>query len=59
MHSMSVIEITVKPQSIDIVPIRNQILEMDIANSTVTVEADALVGGSANAGIGYTTTSSY
>ena len=55
----TVIEITVKPQSNDIVPIRNQILEMDIANSTVTVEADALVGGSANAGIGYTTTSSY
>ena len=55
----TVIEVTVKPNSNDIVPIRNQVLDMDIANSTVTVEADTLVGGSANAGIGYTTTSSY
>ena len=55
----TVIEITVKPNSNDLVPIRNQILEVDVANSTVTVEADTLVGGSANAGIGYTTTSSY
>ena len=55
----TVIEVTVKPNSNDLVPIRNQILEIDVANSSVTVEADALVGGSANAGIGYTTTSSY
>jgi len=55
----TVIEVTVKPNSNDLVPIRNQILEIDIANSSVTVEADTLVGGSANAGIGYTTTSSY
>ena len=55
----TVIEITVKPNSNDLVPIRNQILEVDVANSTVNVEADTLVGGSANAGIGYTTTSSY
>ena len=55
----TVIEVTVKPNSNDIVPIRNQVLDIDIANSLVTVEADTLVGGSANAGIGYTTTSSY
>lgn len=55
----TVIEVTVKPSSNDLVPIRNQILEIDVANSSVTVEADTLVGGSANAGIGYTTTSSY
>ena len=55
----TVIEVTVKPNSNDIVPIRNQVLDIDIANSSVTVEADTLVGGSANAGIGYTTTSSY
>ena len=55
----TVIEITVKPNSNDIVPIRNQVLEIDVANSSVTVEADTLVGGSANAGIGYTTTTSY
>ena len=55
----TVIEVTVKPNSNDIVPIRNQVLEIDVANSSVTVEADTLVGGSANAGIGYTTTTSY
>ena len=55
----TVVEITVKPNSNDIVPIRNQVLDIDVANSSVTVEADTLVGGSSNAGIGYTTTSSY
>ena len=55
----TVIEVTVKPNSNDIVPIRNQVLDIDVANSSVTVEADTLAGGSSNAGIGYTTTSSY
>ena len=55
----SVIEITVTPDSNDIVPVRNQILNIDVANSTITVTADTIVGGSANAGVGYTTTSSY
>jgi len=55
----TVIELTVEPNSNDIVPVRNQVLEIDVANSTINVEADTLVGGSANAGIGYTTTSSY
>jgi len=55
----TIIEVTVKPNSNDLIPIRNQILEIDVANSSVTVEADTLVGGSANAGIGYITTSSY
>ena len=34
-------------------------LEIDIANSTINVTADSFVGGSADAGVGYTTTSSY
>ena len=55
----TVIELTVEPNSNDIVPVRNQILEIDTANSSITVEADTLVGGSSNAGINYTTTSSY
>ena len=57
--SSTVIEITVEPDSYDIVPVRDQILEIDTANSTITVEADTFVGGSADAGIGYTTTSNY
>jgi hypothetical protein len=55
----TVIEITVQPNSNDIVPVRNQILNIDVANSTITVTPDTIVGGSANAGVGYTTTSSY
>ena len=55
----TVIELTVIPNSNDIVPVRNQILDIDVANSTLTVVADTLVGGSSNAGVGYTTTSSY
>ena len=57
--SSSVIELTVKPDSNDVVPVRNQILEIDTANSSITVTADTFVGGSADAGVGYTTTSSY
>ena len=55
----TVIELTVKPDSNDVVPVRNQILEIDTANSSITVTADSFVGGSADAGVGYTTTSSY
>ena len=57
--SSSVIEITVVPNSNDIVPVRNTIVEIDIANSTVTVEKDTFIGGGNEAGVGYTTPSSY
>ena len=53
------IELTVTPNSNDVVPVRDQIVEIDIANSTINVTADTFVGGSADAGVGYTTTSSY
>ena len=55
----TVIEITTTPESNDVVPVRGQVLEIDTSNSTVFVEADTFVGGSADAGVGYTTTSSY
>ena len=55
----TVIELTVQPNSNDIVPVRNQVLNIDVANSTITVTPDTLVGGSSNVGVGYTTTSSY
>ena len=32
---------------------------LSFANSTINVTADTFVGGSADAGVGYTTTSSY
>ena len=55
----TVVELTVTPSSNDIVPVRAQTIDIDVSNSTFTVQADTLVGGSANAGIGYSTTSSY
>ena len=55
----SKIELTVTPSSNDVVPVRDQIIEIDTANSFITVTADTFVGGSAEAGVGYTTTSSY
>ena len=54
----TLIELTVIPKSNDIVPVRDQILGIDTANSLITVEADTFVGGSSDAGIGYTTASS-
>ena len=53
------IEITVTPSSNDVVPVRDQILEIDVSNSIITVGEDTFVGGSSEAGVGYTTTSSY
>ena len=55
----TVVELTVTPSSNDVVPVRAQTIDIDVSNSTFTVQADTLVGGSANAGIGYSTTSSY
>ncbi len=55
----TVIELTVTPNSNDVVPVRDQIVEIDIANSTINVTSDSFVGGSSDAGVGYTTTSSY
>jgi hypothetical protein len=53
------IELTVVPSSNDVVPVRDQIIEIDTANSSITVSADTFVGGSSDAGVGYTTSSSY
>ena len=47
------------PNSNDIVPVRNQILEIDTANSTVTGAVDTVESGSSSAGTTYTTTTSY
>jgi hypothetical protein len=54
-----VIELIVKPNSNDIVPVRDQIIEIDVQNSNVTVEVDTFIGGSADAGVGYSTSTSY
>jgi len=53
------IRVTVLPSSNDIVPVRNQVLSIDTANSTVSGSIDEIESGSSQAGTGYTTTSSY
>ena len=58
-NSNGTIDITVQPQSNDVVPVRNQLLEIDIANTKVTAEVDTIESGGSSAGTGYTTSSSY
>ena len=55
----SSIRIVVTPNSTDVVAVRNQILQVDFTNTTVTANEDTIAGGGASAGVGYTTTSSY
>ena len=47
------------PNSNDVVPVRNQTLEIDTANSTVSADIDTVESGSSQAGTTYTTSSSY
>jgi hypothetical protein len=55
----SIIRITATPDSKDIVPVRNQILEIDFVNTTITGEVDTVETGDSSAGTLYNTTSSY
>ena len=52
--SSNQIRITIIPNSYDVTPVRNQILEIDLINTTVTAGVDA----TAATGVGYTTTTS-
>ena len=53
------IRVFVTPDSNDVVPVRNQTLEIDTSNSSFTGSVDEIESGSSQAGTGYTTTSSY
>ena len=53
------IRFTVVPNSKDIVPVRNQILEIDFSNSKVSGEVDTIAVSQPGAGGTYTTSSSY
>ena len=53
------VRVTAQPDSNDIIPVRNQVLSIDTANSTITGSVDEIESGSSQAGTGYTTTSSY
>ena len=45
VRGSTVVEINV-PASNDVVPVRDQIVEIDVANSLISVEEDSFVGGS-------------
>tara|TARA_R110002050_G_scaffold18179_12_gene53150 strand:+ start:2565 stop:4433 length:1869 start_codon:yes stop_codon:yes gene_type:complete len=55
----TVIELTAKPSSNDVIPVRDQILKIDVANSNVIVDSDSFASGTSDGGTTYTTTSSY
>ena len=55
----SLIRITASPDSNDIVPVRNQLLEIDFTNTTITGDVDTVSTGDSSAGSSYNTTSSY
>ncbi len=50
------VRLTIIPNSVDTIPVRNQLLAIDETNSTVTVSADTF---ETTSGIGYTTATSY
>tara|TARA_Y100000034_G_scaffold56272_1_gene68953 strand:+ start:559 stop:2463 length:1905 start_codon:yes stop_codon:yes gene_type:complete len=55
----SVIRLTVTPDSSDIIPVRNQILEIDFVNTSIIGSVDTIAVGDSSAGSTETTTSSY
>ena len=52
------INVTVKPDSNDVIPVRQQVIEIDTVATTVTAEVDEFATGRATAGVGYSTSSS-
>ena len=52
------IDVTIKPDSNDVIPVRQQVIEIDTVATTVTAEVDEFATGSATAGVGYSTSSS-
>ena len=55
----TIIRLTVIPDSTDIIPVRNQILEIDFVNTTINGTVDTTAVGDTSAGATETTTSSY
>ena len=53
------IRLLVQPASNDVVPVRNQILEIDLVNLSITGTADTIAAGAGDAGVNYTTSATY
>ena len=58
-NSDNTINVLVVPNSNDIVPVRNQLIEIDLTNTRITAEEDTITSGGSSAGTGYTTAPSY
>ncbi len=58
-NTSGTITLTVKPSSNDLVPVRNQLFEIDTSNMTISGEADTIASGASNAGTAYVTKTSY
>ena len=52
------LDVTLKPDSNDVIPVRNQVIEIDTVSSITTAEVDTFATGTSTAGVGYTTNSS-
>ena len=55
----SAIRLTVTPDSLDIIPVRNQILKIDFVNTNINGSLDTIATGDSSAGTTATTTSTY
>ena len=53
------IRLIVRPESNDVIAVRNQVLEIDLINTTVNAAVDTIATGSSSAGVGVSTASSY
>ena len=53
------IDFTVIPNSNDVISVRNQLLDITVAEISVSGTADTVASGETSAGVGYTTSSSY
>jgi hypothetical protein len=53
------ITFTMKPASNDLVPVRNQVFQIDSTNLSVLGAVDTIAAGTSNAGTSYSTSSSY
>ena len=58
VNSNNTIDIILLPKSNDVVAVRNQLLEIDLANTTITGGVDTITSGGSSAGTNYTTSSS-
>jgi hypothetical protein len=51
--------LTVTPDSLDIIPVRNQILKIDFVNTNINGSLDTIATGDSSSGTTATTTSTY